>query len=379
MNENKNHSTTLRKPLHWVQISVLMFLLCSCAGIALFKPTVPQTHVFNHKLHTVEVGLDCAMCHYAVETNGVEQYGMLPKMADCLLCHQDQADAANCAFCHLTEDPQPFPNIPVHAHINFDHPQHASIGDMNNDCLACHSQAHTVTQAGEKKLPAMQTCLECHQDWFDGLQCLNCHNGFEHIPLEPLSEFSHTGNFTQEHATLARGNQMLCAQCHEQQYCVDCHKQENTGIPPDLKYPDNTTRNWVHEGDFITRHGIEARFNSGQCVKCHATTFCKDCHEKEGVADLTPGSQNDWASNPHPMGFGFRENPLDPNFHGRIARREIVTCAGCHDNGADTICLECHATVEKGGWGVSPHPLGFHSSLRINRDPVCLACHVSGL
>lgn len=354
---------------------VFILALGACAGLMLYESKIPHTHRFNHKLHTVEVDLDCMFCHYAVPHDGIEQYGMLPKMADCLACHQEKFDQGECAYCHRTEIPGPL-EIPVHEHINYSHKQHEELQEWGKACLECHAQAHTVTKAGEEKLPPMQLCLNCHQEWYDDLQCLNCHNGFDNIPLKPLSNFSHTGNFTENHGNIARNQRMLCAQCHGEDYCVECHRQENIGLPPDLKFPDETSRNWVHEGDFLSRHFIEARFNSGQCIKCHSQSYCRDCHVREGIADVNPGSRTDFAANPHPMGFGFREDPTNPNFHGRIARREIVSCAGCHDNGADTICLECHATVEKGGWGINPHPRGFRSNLRMRHDPVCLACHV---
>ena len=353
----------------------LVIIFGACAGVTLFHSGPSHTHKFGHKQHTVDNNIDCTLCHYAVETNGVEKFGMLPQMADCLLCHQVEFDQKNCSYCHQTKEPGPL-QVPARDHLHYNHPQHAQLKDWNRDCLACHNQAHTATKAGMKKMPKMQLCLECHQTWFNRLECLNCHNGFEKLGTKPLSEFSHTGNFTETHAAVARGNLRLCAQCHEEQYCNDCHQQENVGLPPDLKYPDVTRRHWVHEGDFLTRHFLEARFNSGQCIKCHAQAFCRNCHEIEGIADIFPGSRTDMTADPHPLGFGFREDPTSPNFHGRIARREIFSCAGCHDNGADTICLECHSTVEKGGWGINPHPLGFTSRLGKTRDRVCLACHV---
>lgn len=366
-----------REKLMLFKLIFLILMFGACAGLVLFERKLPHTHIFNHKLHTTKVALDCSFCHSAVATDGVENYGMLPKMADCLMCHQDRFDATECQFCHLTEEPQTFANNPVHTHMQYSHQQHAELKGWEMECLDCHAQAHTVTQAGEKKLPPMQLCLTCHQDWFDGLDCLNCHNGFQEIALTPLSQFSHSGNFTETHGPIAKTNEMVCAMCHDHNFCTDCHRKDALGIPPDLMYTEQGNRHWVHEGDFLSRHFIEARFNSAQCITCHSQSFCRDCHVMEGIADVNPGSGTDLTADPHPLGFGFRSDPTNPNFHGRIARREIFTCAGCHDNGADTICLECHSTVEKGGWGINPHPRGFHSRLRMTRDRVCLACHVN--
>ena len=58
---------------------LLLLLMCSaCAGLVFYDPKPPHTHRFSHKQHTVEVGMECNFCHYAVESNGVEIYGMLP-------------------------------------------------------------------------------------------------------------------------------------------------------------------------------------------------------------------------------------------------------------------------------------------------------------
>jgi len=376
----KDAATICRKvpaSIHGSKLLLLIMFVSACAGgrLLLVDSEPSHTHNFNHKLHLEQARTDCMLCHYAVRTDGVEKFGMLPIMVDCLKCHMDKFNAKECHFCHLTETPGPL-RVPAHEHLTFSHVLHAELKSWNRECLDCHARAREITKATQKSLPPMQLCLECHQPWYDNLECLNCHNGFEKVALKPLSEFSHTGNFTDVHGPTARNQVLLCAQCHQKEFCVDCHRDEKLGLPPDLMYPDNTSMHWAHEGDFITRHFIEARFSSGQCVRCHNQRFCRDCHIREGIADVIPGSRMDLTADPHPLGFGFREDPTSPNFHGRIARREIFTCAGCHDNGADTICLECHATIEKGGRGINPHPRGFRSRLDRNRDRVCLMCHV---
>lgn len=358
-----------------LKIVTVLLMMTACAGMMLYEKRIPHTHIFDHKLHTQEVGLVCEYCHYAVPADGIEQYGMLPKMGDCLTCHQEKFDTGECAYCHRTEEPGPL-NVPAHNHMQYSHEQHRAIDDWDMECIDCHAGAHENQLASQDQLPPMQLCLTCHQDWFDGLDCLNCHKDFTQIPLEPLSEFSHTGNFTQTHGPIAKTQTQMCLMCHDQPYCSECHQTEDLSFPPSLLRPDETKVHQIHEGDFLTRHFLEARFNSGKCLSCHGQQFCRDCHVREGIADVNPGLRTDLTANPHPLGFGFREDPTNPNFHGRIARREIYTCAGCHDNGADTICLECHATLEKGGWGINPHPRGFQSGLTMGSDRVCLYCHV---
>ena len=57
------------------------------------------------------------------------------------------------------------------------------------------------------------------------------------------------------------------------------------------------------------------------------------------------------------------------------ARRDIVSCAACHDQDAASNCVTCHRV---GGPGGNPHPPGFttkHPAPDINRNPMCLTCH----
>jgi hypothetical protein len=57
--------------------------------------------------------------------------------------------------------------------------------------------------------------------------------------------------------------------------------------------------------------------------------------------------------------------------HGRAARRDILTCAACHDQGPASNCIHCHAV---GGPGGNPHPDGW-SSGRDVQDGMCAFCH----
>jgi hypothetical protein len=95
-------------------------------------------------------------------------------------------------------------------------------------------------------------------------------------------------------------------------------------------------------------------------VKCHRTSFCQDCHSRKGFA-LDFRNQHDI----HPSDF--------LSSHGRAARRDILTCAACHEKGAATSCIDCHSAVKLPG--VNPHPAGFKSKLSKSTDAVCILCH----
>jgi len=81
----------------------------------------------------------------------------------------------------------------------------------------------------------------------------------------------------------------------------------------------------------------------------------------------TPGAR------PHPADW---MNPVSPNNHGLAARRNIVSCAGCHDRGVSSNCVLCHRV---GGAGGNPHPGGRPRGRESekNSNKMCRICHSS--
>jgi hypothetical protein len=76
------------------------------------------------------------------------------------------------------------------------------------------------------------------------------------------------------------------------------------------------------------------------------------------------------ARNPHPPGW-VGSNPNARSFHGREARRDILLCASCHDQGPATNCIRCHKV---GGFGGNPHPGGWRST-QSESSTMCRYCH----
>jgi len=296
----------------------------------------------NHAGHK-KAGVDCLTCHEGIfDQTELGQPGAFPKEKVCLQCHKKEKDAGNCGMCHLRADkPATFVTKPEKTSF-------------------------------EKPVPPMSTCLGCHenpqhQQQFDNGQCFTCHVDLTHYPLRPESFLSHKGNFTRMHPQIARSTSAACEVCHQQTFCADCHAARTRPFKAETLYPDRPDRNWIHWGDFITRHSIEARANPAACQKCHPVSFCNDCHRQQR---LTPDSSN--PLNPHPAGW---LTPGSPSFHGTEARKDIVSCAACHDQGAASNCVTCHRV---GGPGGNPHPSSFlskHSASEINSKPMCLSCH----
>jgi hypothetical protein len=123
----------------------------------------------------------------------------------------------------------------------------------------------------------------------------------------------------------------------------------------------------VHQKDFLGRHPVEERADPDSCQRCHSAQTCQTCHEHSGVSAGSAG-----ALNPHPKGWTL---PGSGVFHGDAARRDITSCAACHDQGAASNCVTCHSV---GGIGGNPHPSSWqshHSLAEAQRDGRCVACH----
>ena len=123
----------------------------------------------------------------------------------------------------------------------------------------------------------------------------------------------------------------------------------------------------VHRGDYVVRHHLDVERDPASCKKCHGSQFCDSCHQAQ---QLSPRSLN--PRDPHPPGWVQRGSG---NFHGEAARNNIVSCSGCHDQGAASICVACH---QVGGVGGNPHPAGWtrkHDRGDIPKNVACRACH----
>jgi hypothetical protein len=135
-------------------------------------------------------------------------------------------------------------------------------------------------------------------------------------------------------------------------------------------YPEEVERAFIHRGDYVSRHFIDARAQPESCRRCHGSGFCDACHQLNGVSDanVRPNLRD-----PHPSGWG---NPGAAKFHGDAARRDILQCAGCHDQGPAAICVQCHRDNPSQA-DFNPHPGAFMSAHR-NDDThkgICAVCH----
>jgi hypothetical protein len=314
---------------------------------------------FQHVSHAGQ-GLRCNHCHAGIERATTAGEKHIPGADKCSTCHpaphRGVVKPGPCAGCHsaVHRDRHESPLV-------FSHASHIERG--KGQCFPCHNAITIRTPGAHRLIPTMATCLTCHQNKWDGLECNYCHAHLQLFPIKPVSQFAHNGDFLRAHGRLASSRADLCSQCHTQSYCAACHDPKKAGVlKPSIRFPDAVDKAFIHRGDYVGRHAIEARSAGDSCVRCHQPNECASCHASRGVMQGSGRS-------PHPAGWVSVTG--GPNLHGRAARREAISCAGCHDKGAASNCVTCHRV---GGVGGNPHPPGWRTR-QSKSDRVCRICH----
>lgn len=361
-------SPAARRPPALALLLPLALLAPACSAWRTGDSPLEVDHIkVPHDKHKA-AQVDCIACHDEVWDEQKLGESHLPPEAKCLECHGEIKEKGQCDFCHT--------NVKKAAHwpafegeLVMSHKAH--IERTKEDCAVCHKQLPNPYWQ-HSMAPPMATCLSCHQhkQTFDAGKCNDCHSDLSHYPLKPISIYSHAPNYVQRHERDARNDTSQCALCHEQTFCSDCHAR-TVGLKVEIKHAENVNSDYIHRNDFLGRHSIEARFNSTTCLRCHGSSFCESCHALQNV---TPDGTN--PRDPHPRGFAL---PGSAQFHGDAARRDIASCAACHDQGPRSNCVTCHSTSGVAG-NKSPHPLGWsdrHPRSDISKNGMCLYCHTS--
>jgi Cytochrome c7 and related cytochrome c len=340
---------------------VLSVLACATAATVLGTQSAGDEILFPHARHA-QAKIECITCHETVYDAKTLTGDFLPPMAKCLECHKEKAE--NCAFCHSdVKSAAPWPKR--EPRLKFDHAAHIEL--VKEDCSKCHLQ---LSQPGQEAPPSggHAACLSCHNhaQQYSDASCATCHVDLAAVPLRPLTEVSHEGDFLRRHSVVAKATGASCETCHDQNFCLDCHAK-TAMVKVETKFADRPDRAFIHRNDFLGRHSVEARADPVSCQRCHSATYCETCHQESHVAAGSPNARN-----PHPPGWAFRGSGP---FHGDAARRDILSCASCHDQGDQSNCIQCHKV---GGIGGDPHPPGFssqHSLRDAVRDGRCVVCH----
>ncbi len=337
---------------------------------------------FPHELHLTGLScgkpgqgacLTCTSCHrdpevslpqtptaVEPEPSSAERPGpKRPDVTTCSPCHRDDAEALAARSFRPPLEP-----APTAYQIHFDHQRHLQMRGIRGQCVPCHSG---VVRQESSLFPPMDRCFECHehQQQFDRGQCGPCHDALEVKQLVPRTFVRHDRSFLTLHGSEAQRQPRVCQSCHSQQQCDDCHDMTQTSLV-EQRHPEAFERQWTHPADFISRHALEARSQPGRCLTCHKPQTCDGCHLERGVSGIGIDARS-----PHPPGW-VGGNPASRDFHGRAARRDLASCAACHDHGPATNCIDCHRV---GGSGGNPHPRGNWTS-RSSSAEMCRYCHV---
>lgn len=297
--------------------------------------------------------LSCNSCHQLSRDNKAA----FPQKTLCTKCHRS-GDERTQAVRPPVQEPAPLAYT-----IVFDHKKHLAMKEVKGQCVPCHAG---TAQADAPLFPPMERCFECHEhrEQWDRAQCTPCHVRKDLERLMPQTFSRHDAGFHRNHGQAARQQQKLCQQCHIQQHCDDCH-DISQDLSIEKRRPEAIERRFVHRGDFVSRHSIEAKSQPARCVRCHQPSFCDACHLERGVSGGALGGRN-----PHPPGWIAAAGGA-PSGHGRDARRDILACAGCHEQGPATNCIRCHKV---GAYGGNPHPKGWKSA-RSESAAMCRYCH----
>lgn len=365
----------------------LMFTVVTTSKEVGDQPGQPKAIKFSHSLHVESAGLECASCHEAASTSKLSSDHLLARKDNCQSCHEEQL-SQNCSFCHTSDDPGTYVALATpKRELIFSHEAH--VGGQNMDCVTCHSDLDREGVPTGSNVPAMATCNTCHDDRKASNACESCHTDL--AGLRPVDH--NRTDFVREHKQAARLASASCASCHTQESCIDCHNGADL-IRVDLKGRDpvsprsprmmstdrgtSTALLKTHDLNFRFTHGISAKGKAADCQTCHTQQqFCATCHAAGGnVNQVTfkPKSHQE-------AGFVMIGVGSGGGAHAQLARRDMETCASCHDaQGADPTCVTCHMDSD-GFKGTDPktHTRGFMAGVNgpWHSDPGanCFTCH----
>ncbi len=337
----------------WLTVALAALIACQGASAP------PR---FPHQKHLTGIAcgapgkpacMNCVSCHSVAENDTNHR---MPDAAVCDRCHKD---------AHETRAVLAVAPVRVSGEITIDHDQHLALPEIRGQCVPCHAG---VVDAKRPPLPPMSQCFGCHehQEQWERGECTPCHDPVALRQTMPVSFLKHDTAFLRHHGdVLAQRQQaVLCQSCHTQSQCQQCH-DVTQAMTVEARRPEALESGQVHRGDFVTRHAIEARSEPARCLSCHTVETCDSCHVARGVSANVANPQN-----PHPIGW-VGPDTSSPSFHGTVARRSVVACAGCHEAGPATNCIRCHKV---GGNGGNPHPRGWKSSQGVDAE-MCRYCH----
>lgn len=209
-----------------------------------------------------------------------------------------QIEDTVCLQCH-----DPARRLTTRNRIVIDHEDHAR---RNRSCISCHINTSHPDPRKERSLVMMGQCFECHGAASTPTaprECESCHpRDFDLVPQSHKPKVWQTS-----HGKVARDDLPQCQMCHTGELCSDCHglvmphpemwKAGDLGHAALKKSdgavcvkchdarpePCSTCHHSAHNprrGPWALTHLFVVRAGgAAQCMDCHATDFCKECHD----------------------------------------------------------------------------------------------------
>lgn len=342
-----------RKPLLIASVIIMVMLTAALARQGMMHAdrnaaNLPPGLKFSHKLHVQGQGVACQDCHTTVLASTQSSDRLLGDHSTCSTCHGDVI-SGNCSYCH-TDTSNIRPMQKPEREMVFSHALHADKHQIA--CVSCHAGIDSVETVIPVAMPAMELCMDCHEQQQQSIQCRTCHSDVTSlIPDDHLRT-----DFRKDHKRMVRAGtvEITCAQCHDETFCQDCHTgtelrsfTELGGLMSDpsprhsiSSSPNQLRLQMVHDLNYRYTHAIDARTKQFDCTTCHEDGFCTRCHQAGTLTEtrVRPASHDQ-------AGFTTLGRGSGGGLHATLARRDIESCAACHNvQGADPVCTTCHNT-----------------------------------
>jgi hypothetical protein len=210
------------------------------------------SHIAHFKVKD-QFSLNCTTCHYAIPNSASVRDLTLPRMLDCVQCH-DSARAikvefrmSNCKTCHMD-------NVSLSSAVPTSHTVNVK-PDFHTEAFRLHHEREAAAPDAK--------CFVCHQNVQASigskLQCDSCH--------QAMLPSNHTARWKDDlHGKYAALDRTTCAVCHSAAYCSDCHNE--------LPRSHNPLPLFKAGG-----HAFPAKLDTRSCLTCHTfQNTCSECH-----------------------------------------------------------------------------------------------------
>ncbi|MFZ0522190.1 MAG: cytochrome c3 family protein [Candidatus Acidiferrales bacterium] len=197
--------------------------------------------------------LDCTTCHYGIAESTHLANLDLPKMADCVNCHDISKTLgtnfrmSNCQVCHVDVKSGPMPEI------------HSTIVKPPS-----HTEAFRLHHGDQASQPGAP-CFVCHMNVAPSAvgqqECIGCH--------EVMMPVSHTARWKDDvHGKFAALDRTNCSVCHVTDFCTRCHNETPRSHMPLAQFKAGG-------------HAQLAMLNERSCFTCHTfADTCGECHSQ---------------------------------------------------------------------------------------------------